>query len=233
MTPLRHVLYALAGLLAVLVYFELTPVDMVLQARLYDTAGGGWWWDRNEPVARFLLYDGIKALYVLFAAALLALLVLFRKRRFVAGNRRGLFIVLLSLVLVPLAANMLKASTNVACPRALSQFGGSLPYVKLLEPYPAGRRPAQRQRCFPAGHASGGFALMSLYYLPGSWRRRRYALLFGLVAGWTTGLYKMVIGDHYLSHTVVSMLMAWLIINAVAAAVQRCMSAPGADRPAA
>jgi membrane-associated PAP2 superfamily phosphatase len=31
-----------------------------------------------------------------------------------------------------------------------------------------------------------------------------------------TGLYKMVIGDHFLSHTIISMLLAWLIACLVA-----------------
>ena len=109
----------------------------------------------------------------------------------------------------------------MACPHALSRFGGSVPYVKLFDSYPPAQRPDHQQRCYPAGHASGGFALMSLCYLFGTPRRRRIAVLSGVAAGWITGLYKMVIGDHFLSHTIVSMLMAWIIINAVAAVVLR------------
>jgi membrane-associated PAP2 superfamily phosphatase len=35
------------------------------------------------------------------------------------------------------------------------------------------------------------------------------------------GAYKMAIGDHFLSHTVVSMLLAWLIINLIVIADDR------------
>jgi len=51
---------------------------------------------------------------------------------------------------------------------------------------PASEVPISQQRCFPAGHASGG--------------------------------YKMLIGDHFLSHTITTMLLAWLIINLLAVA---------------
>jgi len=221
MRPVRHALVTLAMLLVVLAFFELTSVDLWLQSRLYSASTGRWLWDRNEPVTRFLLYDGIKVVYAMFTAGLLAALVLFRRRSAVLARRSGLLIVLLSLVLVPLAANALKAVTNVACPRALIGFGGRVPYVKLFDRYPQAQRRDHRQRCYPAGHASGGFALMSLCYLFGTARRRRNALLLGIAAGWITGIYKMIIGDHYLSHTIVSMLMAWIIISAVAAVVLR------------
>jgi len=221
MRPVRHVLVTLVVLLAVLALFEFSSVDLWLQSRLYSASTGQWLWDRHEPVTRFLLYNGIKVVYAAFTAGLLAALVFFRRRSAVLARRRGLLIVLLSLVLVPLAANALKAVTNVACPHALSGFGGSVPYVKLFDSYPQAQHPVDRQRCYPAGHASGGFALMSLCYLFSTPRRRRNALLAGVAAGWISGLYKMVIGDHFLSHTIVSMLMAWIIINAVAAVVLR------------
>jgi membrane-associated PAP2 superfamily phosphatase len=230
LAPWRHVQLAALFLLAVFLLFEFTPIDLWVQARLYDTTAGSWLWARDEPVLRFLLYDGIKAVYALFMLGLLLVQVLYRRRHAVMRNRQGLLIVVLSLLLVPLTINALKAGTKVACPRALRAFGGSVPYVKLFESYPAAQRPDHRMRCYPAGHASGGFALLSLIYLAGTKRRRRQALVSGLAAGWISGLYKMVIGDHFLSHTIVSMLLAWLIINLVALLVLRDAPAPAALR---
>jgi membrane-associated PAP2 superfamily phosphatase len=37
-------------------------------------------------------------------------------------------------------------------------------------------------------------------------------LVSALTIGWGTGGYKMLIGDHFLSHTIVTMLIAWLLI---------------------
>lgn len=215
MRPSRQLLYAGVALLATFLLFELTPADMWLQQLFYSQASRGWIWSSKEPVTRFLLYDGAKGLLILFALSLLVSLFFCRRSVHIAAHCRGIRIVVLSLILVPMSVSVLKATTNVACPRSLACFGGELPYISVLEAYPVDSRPDSRQRCFPAGHASGGFALMSLVFLFSSPRRRRYALALGLLAGWITGLYKMVIGDHFLSHTLISMLLAWFIINLI------------------
>lgn len=67
-------------------------------------------------------------------------------------------------------------------------------------------------RCYHAGHASGGFALISLVFLFKSKRNKVIAAVSALAIGWSMGLYKMLIGDHFLSHTIVTMLLAWLTI---------------------
>lgn len=47
------------------------------------------------------------------------------------------------------------------CPWDLTRYGGDLPFVGLLE-----RRPADMPdtACFPAGHASAGYAWLALYF---------------------------------------------------------------------
>lgn len=226
MTPRRQLLFTGLALLAGFAWFELTPTDLWLQQWLYDAQAQAWIWSRKEPVTRFLLYDGAKGLLVLFALTLLMSLVFCRRSAWLARHCRGIRIVVLSLILVPICVSTLKATTNVACPRSLEAFGGELPYIKVLEPYPADARPDRRERCFPAGHASGGFALMSLMFLFASPRRRRAALVGGLLAGWITGGYKMVIGDHFFSHTLISMLLAWFIINLIVMADGRLFGSP-------
>jgi membrane-associated PAP2 superfamily phosphatase len=37
-----------------------------------------------------------------------------------------------------------------------------------------------------------------------------------MALAWSMGTYKMLIGDHFLSHTIVTMLLSWLIILMVA-----------------
>lgn len=211
----RQILYAGLGLLVCLLVFEVTPLDLWVQQFFFDVSTQQWLWRGAEPVSRLLLYDGIKKLLIVFA--LILLISLFCSRYSVALHRyrSGIRIVLISLLLVPLSVSALKATTNVACPRALGVFGGKLPYVSVLAHYPVGQQPSRRQRCFPAGHASGGFALLSLFFLFKSNRNRKRALVFALLTGWLMGGYKMLIGDHFLSHTLVSMLLAWLIINAI------------------
>lgn len=217
MTSARHVGFTVTGLISCLLCFELTPIDLWLQQALYDGESARWAWNRSEPIARFVFYDGPKAVLVILALSLLIALIYVRRLPKLLPYARGLRIVLLSLALVPTVVAGLKQTNSVACPRDLIQFGGQAAYSSLSEAFfPSGQQPRAPRPCFPAAHASGGFALMSLFFLFETPRNRVRALTLALAAGWTMGVYKMLIGDHFLSHTLVSMLIAWLVINLVA-----------------
>jgi len=217
----RQLCYALSVLVASLAWFELTPTDLWLQEALFDTARQQWIWSGGEPVSRLVFYDGAKSLLMFFALSLAGSLVFMRYSPTVRSYGRGIRIVVLSLILVPACVAGLKATTNVACPRALTRFGGEVPYVGILSSYPAEYAPITRQQCFPASHASSGFALLALFFFFKTPRNRALAIGLGLAAGRTMGSYKILIEGHFLSHTVVSMLLAWVVINAVVIAEAR------------
>jgi membrane-associated PAP2 superfamily phosphatase len=67
---------------------------------------------------------------------------------------------------------------------------------------------------------SGSFALMALFFLFKNPINQRLALGVALIVGWSMGTYKMLLGDHFLSHTIITMLMAWLIILIIVKFVQ-------------
>jgi membrane-associated PAP2 superfamily phosphatase len=189
-----------------------------VQSLFFDAPSQEWLWNRDEPFGRLFLYKGIKGLLIAFGLVLIATLFITRKSAAVKPYRSGLRILILSLILVPASVSGLKAVSNVACPRDLFEFGGNIPYAGFFRAAPTSKVPIGQQRCFPAGHASGGFALLALPFLFGSARNRKVALCGAMAVGWTMGGYKMLIGDHFLSHTITTMLLAWLIINLVAVA---------------
>ena len=41
------------------------------------------------------------------------------------------------------------------------------------------------------------------------------AVIGALITGWSMGYYKMLIGDHFLSHTVIVMIIAWLTVLSI------------------
>ena len=202
----RQVLWSFAALLVCLVAFELFDIDLLVQRLLFDSQTGTWLLGSEEPLMRFLLYDGFKRLLILFALLVGAALGLATFSSHCTQYRRGLRIVFFSLLLVPAIVGLGKATTNIPCPRDIAEFGGTAIHTGLWESAFSTSRTDRRYRCFPAGHASGGFALLSLYFL-GQTRRQRAAAIT---------IYKMAIGDHFLSHTVVTMILAWLIINLLA-----------------
>lgn len=223
---LRHIVITGTLLAVLLMVFSLTPLDLLVQDTFYNANTQQWLWDKQEPWARLFFYDGIKAALVVLFLVLLTTLIISRFSTRLKPFRAGLLIVMSSMVLVPAAVSLLKANTNMACPVNLLQYGGKVEHVSLFASYPTGQSPASIQKCFPAGHASGGFALLSLIFLMPTARARQMALIGSLSLGWLMGGYKMAIGDHFLSHTLASMLLAWMIICTLAWRIYRYYEVP-------
>jgi membrane-associated PAP2 superfamily phosphatase len=120
-------------------------------------------------------------------------------------SSRELSYLLLTLIVIPSTIALLKGMTHVSCPNHLAVFNGDLPYLTIWQNILV-KTP---EKCFPAAHASAGFSLFGLAYLPRLRPQRRKIIIAVIIAGWIMGLYKMSIGDHFFSHTLVSMLLAW------------------------
>ena len=207
-------LWVTLGLLAgVLTLFEFTPLDLALQDRFYNFEARRWLVDASAPVGRMVFYDGPKALIWVIGLTVLTLAAgPPRWRERFRLDRRGLWLAVVVIATVPALAGLGKKYTNVFCPSEVRRYGGDVAYAKLCAPFPADDRPARRGGCFPASHASGGFALMGLLAVRASRRWRNGALALGLGLGWWMGLYQMLKGAHYLSHTLTTMIVAWLVV---------------------
>ena len=177
--------------------------------------------DHDEPVLKFIFYDGIKKLIILVDVVILITLIVGWKKPFLTLYRKGLLIVLLSGIFVPVVVGSFKALTNLPCPKNLEIYGGNYPHTCVWEKYPKSFCQKGKIKCWPAGHASGGFALLSLIYL---FRTRKAKIIAGtsaMILGWSMGSYKMLIGDHFLSHTTITMVLAWFIISLIVYTIER------------
>jgi len=220
MTLGKQMVLTTALLILTVYLFGITGMDLRVQDLLYNTQTHRWILDRNLQPYRWIFYDGVKAVLILFALLMLLTLLFGRKMTLVRRYREGMLIVILSALIVPTAASTLKKVTNMPCPKHSIRYGGSYPHTAVWEHYPKTFSTLSHTQCWPAGHASGGFALLSLFFLFKGRRNRRRALYFALGMGWLMGGYKMLIGDHYLSHTLVTMLLSWLLILLVAKSVR-------------
>lgn len=201
------------------------PLDLWVQDRFFNFSTHTWRVEKRAQPWDWIFYKGaLIALYTLAGALAATLFVKPHQWRarglenaWFADWRKVAF-VLACMAVIPIAVALSKITTDVYVPADLARYygGKSAPYVHVLEPYPAeflARRVAEHikpGKSFPAGHASGGFALMAFFFVwPG--RRKWAGLAVGLVVGWTMGIYKMLIGDHYLSHTLITCVFAWLV----------------------
>lgn len=208
-------------LLLSIVFFGVSSFDIMIQNHLFNSKTQTWLLNRDLEPYHFLFYSGIKKLLLIIGASLLIILFFFRQNRHIKPYTKGLIIVLLSAILVPSIVGTLKKTTNMPCPKDEMIYGGLYPRTAVWEHYAPRYQHKEKIACWPAGHASGGFALMSLFFLFKRKRNRYLGLLLGLVTGWSMGNYKMLIGDHFFSHTWITMLLAWLTILSVTYTVDR------------
>lgn len=188
--------------------------DTAVQDLLFDFASRSWCVDSHAALPRALFYRGPKLVFGALALLLAARLAVRRPLADPAPTRREAAYLLACLALVPAAAGALKHSTAVPCPWQVDRYGGELEHRTVFSPPPAPGRGVGH--CFPAAHASGGFALLAFAHVGRDARRRRRAVLLALAVGCALGGYQMLRGAHYLSHTVFTMLLAWLLVSALA-----------------
>jgi membrane-associated PAP2 superfamily phosphatase len=98
------------------------------------------------------------------------------------------------------------------CPKNVEIFGGTYPHTCVWEKYGNEVCRTEKQKCWPAGHASGGFALLSMVFLFRTKKAKIAVVAAAMAIGWSMGTYKMMIGDHFFSHTVITLLLAWLVV---------------------
>lgn len=212
-----------AGLL--LAVFESTRLDLAVEALFFDPDQGAF------PLQHFwffeeVMHHGLKTLLVALTVIALAVCLLAWRERIAWLPPRHALGVALGLIALPLATTLLKQLIHRHCPWNIADFGGFAPYLGLLDEPGGDVTPGA---CFPAGHASAGFAwIVWAFFLrdlhPG-WSR--LALWGGLGLGLTMGLVRMVQGAHFLSHVLWSAWLAWALAFALSAALrQRCPSLP-------
>lgn len=111
---------------------------------------------------------------------------------------------LLSLAVISIVKNL----SATSCPWDLAQFGGVARHVSH---WALGVLDGGSGRCFPAGHASAGFAFLGGYF---ALRRSapvaaRWWLAGSLLAGLVLGGAQQVRGAHFMSHTLWTGWLCW------------------------
>lgn len=188
-------------------------VDFQVQAWFWD--GRDWLIPKDSGWPHKLAYTGPKVLLYLFALWLLWVMAFPARSPAWLGRRRAAYL-FLALAVVSVACTQLRELTFMATPRQLTMYGANpgVPHLLLFDAKP----PGYPSDAFPAGHASGGFALLALAYAwPSSVARRRGVGIALLVGGWM-GLYQIARGEHFLSHTLATAALAWLLAAALARA---------------
>jgi len=114
-------------------------------------------------------------------------------------------------LLALLAVNVVKALTGISCPWDEAQFGGvarhASHWAQIFQP------DGGSGRCFPAGHASAGFAFLGGWFVfrGVDTRIARIWLVGAIAAGLVFGIAQQLRGAHFMSHTLWTAWLCWAV----------------------
>ncbi|WP_085633609.1 MULTISPECIES: phosphatase PAP2 family protein [unclassified Pseudomonas] len=131
--------------------------------------------------------------------------------RFAAEHRRDWLFVVVAFALCTGVIHFLKAHTSVYCPIETTLYGGKMAHVDWFSNFQLFRE-AGDGRCWPGGHASGGFTMLALYFVARrhQWRFSSAVLYGSLLLGLIYGTTRVLQGWHYMSHTFWAGIFVWL-----------------------
>lgn len=202
----RHLWLPLAATLALSAVLMAGNGDQWLADQLYR-AEGGHWLLKDHWFTATLVHRGGKYASTAAAVGLLVFGLLARRSsRWRSWSRPALYLVL-AVALSTAAVSLLKGLTHMDCPWDLAGYGGGRAFFGLFE----SRHGLPASGCFPAGHASAGYAWVALYFAALATRPRwRWAgLATGLGAGLLFGISQQLRGAHFLSHDLWTLATCW------------------------
>ena len=195
-----------AGSLLFLLAWDASGLDLVL-AHWFGTAQG--FALRDHWLFTTVLHEGARRLSWLLVVGL-SLAVWWPVgvlRQLDRWQRLQLVVsILLGLALVV----AIKRISSTSCPWDLAEFGGLARYVSHWR---FGLVDGGGAHCFPAGHASAGFAFVGGYFVlrDRAPRAARIWLATALTAGLVLGVSQQMRGAHFMSHTLWTAWLCWTV----------------------
>lgn len=195
-----------------MVTFQLSGIDEWLATKLYIYTDN--WQSKNNWWLDAVAHKGGRYLVIIVMLSLLSLTIVSYWRALWQPWQRkiGAYVCVATLSAIGIVS-FLKGITTLPCPWDIQGFGGDRPPVYLYDVFASD---LVTGHCFPAGHASGGYAFFSLYFAAKVWRCKSpqsssYNLWFlpGAFLGTIFGIDQQLRGAHFLSHDIASALICW------------------------
>jgi membrane-associated PAP2 superfamily phosphatase len=207
---LKHIVPALIFIPLMLLAYPHTHFDTGISDLFFNTQLHRFTL-KNDPFLTDWMHVRLKWLMVAIALASLVLALLSFRLSGLKAYRLPLLWVFAGMVISTTAVSVFKHYSMHGCPWDVALYGGSLPLLDLFASPPAG---AEAGRCFPAGHPSGGFALMAFYFafMRSKPRFSILMLWIGLLMGLLMGFVQMMRGAHFLSHVLWSGWLVWMVL---------------------
>lgn len=207
---LKHGVPPLVFMLLMLLIYPHTHLDTRITDLFYDTQLHRFTM-KNDYFLTVWMHVRLKWLMVAVAlTSLVAALLSYRFSR-LQVYRWSMWWTFAGMVISSSAVSLFKHYSMHGCPWDVTLYGGSLPLLNLFASLPAG---VEAGGCFPAGHPSGGFALMAFYFAFMHTKSRFSVLMLwiGMFMGLLMGFVQIMRGAHFLSHVLWSGWLVWVVL---------------------
>ncbi len=201
-----HFIYPLTALVIVSIVIVVGDLDRRLADFFYAIQGNSWA-VKNAWLAETFFHKGGRALSLLLALILLSLVIASHFTRFLRPHQKPLLYLFLAAAGGSLLISALKSLLAVSCPWEFSRYGGDLLYTNVIDQLLL----RNGDGCFPAGHASAGYAWVAAYFFGMHYQSplRRFGLILPLLVGFIFGLAQQLRGAHFLSHDLWALAICW------------------------
>lgn len=206
---LTHLWLPLAVFVSLISIIKALHLDWALAQWIYASEGSHWAL-KNAFLTQTILHRAGHDLSIAAWAVTLVAWLIALKREPLRQCRKPLGYLVLSVLVATALVAWVKSWSNMDCAWDIAGLGGTRPYIDLYTHRPASLPHAG---CFPAGHASSGYAWMSLYFFFRMTRPdlRWHGLATGIAAGSIFGIAQQLRGAHFLSHDLWSAMLCWIV----------------------
>lgn len=203
----KELIIAFSFILSI-VMIEASGLKFVVADFIFNLEGNQWLL-REHFITTNVMHSGTRLINNLALLSVLTLTSITVLKK--SPNARRYILLVTSLVLSFAAINYLKAMLGMHCPWDINLYGGNYIYQPFWSVTEA------NGRCFPAGHASIGFAWVSLFYF---WRDSNYskaklALALSIATGIILGIGQQLRGAHFFVDDLVTAGICLLIAHIV------------------
>lgn len=202
----NHLIYPLMALFFVSLMMSLLDIDERVADYLYALQGHAWAWKDSWLAEHFFHRGGRAFSLAMLVVVLIALIAAYGCASW-AVYRKPLLYLALAVSGGSLLVSAFKSALAVSCPWEFSRYGGHLTYHSVFEQLFL----RNGEGCFPAAHASAGYAWVGLYFLglsfasPSRWA----GLIVALTCGLMFGFAQQIRGAHFMSHDLWTLAVCW------------------------
>jgi membrane-associated PAP2 superfamily phosphatase len=202
-----HYLIPLA-LMCLAIASQYSGLDIWLAQHFYDHEHHVWLYQNSWALEKVFHRGGRTLIGIFMIGVLLTWVLSFVVKRWRHLRLPTGYILVTALTSLEIVSE-LKSITHMYSPWDLQVFGGANPHVRLFD---SADTNSPIGYAFPAGHAAGGYILLSLYFwLQHTMHRYRYAALaLAIIVGMSFGIAQQIRGAHMLSHDLTTIAICWL-----------------------